>query len=89
MSGRTSRGRTSIAASSGGGSTDGGGGTELGKVEEGGVSVWGLDLGLGLLPPLFFPVFRVIGVGGGGGGDWWWRSSRQRTENTPRGLTLK
>jgi hypothetical protein len=60
MSGRTSRGRTSIAASSGG-STDGGGETELGKLEEGAVLVWGL----GLLPPLFFPVFRVIGGGGG------------------------
>jgi hypothetical protein len=61
MSGRISTGRTSIAASSSG-STEGGGGTEVGKLEEGGVLVW--SLGLGLLPPLFFPVFPAI-VGGG------------------------
>jgi hypothetical protein len=42
----------------------------LGKVEEGGVFV--LFLGLGLLPPFFLPAFRAIGggaAGGGGGGE--------------------
>jgi hypothetical protein len=61
---RSSPERTSIAAASG--STEGGGGTEVDvdELEEGGV----LGLGLGLLPPLFFPVFPAIGGGGGGGG---------------------